>query len=250
VAAPLLNAFTQAFGSEDLDASNLMLRLVGFLPPYDPKVLATIAATEAHLTDDRGLVYRYRSHDGLDGQEGTFLLCTFWLAQALAMTGQPDRARTVFERTAAFVNDVGLLAEESDPAVGELLGNYPQAFSHIGLINAAWAIFQAESVPGHNQVALENTIQTWIPLACFMYSPAAFEACPGYCRAGGCPCTRHTSPTSCALAQSLRSGHGDRLSRAEGLPHPQHPFDDFSFLPYGWLTLSNGAERHPGSHPW
>ncbi len=138
------NAFTQSFGSDDLDASNLMLPLVGLLPADDPRVLATIKATEERLTDDRGLVYRYRSHDGLDGDEGTFLLCTFWLAQALARAGQPDRARTVFERAAAFVNDVGLLAEEVDPASGELLGNFPQAFSHIGLVNAAWAISETE----------------------------------------------------------------------------------------------------------
>jgi GH15 family glucan-1,4-alpha-glucosidase len=79
--------------------------------------------------------------EGNRGHElGTFLLCTFWLAQALAVTGQPDRARTVFERAVPFVNDAGLLAQEIDPATGELLGNYPQAFSHIGLINAAWAI--------------------------------------------------------------------------------------------------------------
>ena len=89
-------------------------------------------------------MYRYRSHDGLDGEEGTFLLCTFWLAQALAKTGQAARARIVFERAAAFVNDVGLLAEEVDPVSGELLGNFPQAFSHIGLVNAAWAISEAE----------------------------------------------------------------------------------------------------------
>jgi GH15 family glucan-1,4-alpha-glucosidase len=137
-------AFTQSFGSDDLDASNLMIPLVGFLPADDPRVLATIDATEEHLTDDHGLVYRYRSHDGLEGEEGTFLLCTFWLAQALAMAGQPDRARIVFERAAAFVNDVGLLSEEVDPTSGELLGNFPQAFSHIGLINAAWAISEAE----------------------------------------------------------------------------------------------------------
>jgi GH15 family glucan-1,4-alpha-glucosidase len=142
-----VNAFTQAFGSEDLDASNLMLPLVGFLPPDDPKVLATIDATEERLTDKRGLVYRYRAHDGLDGEEGTFLLCTFWLAQALAVVGQIDRARRVFERAAAFVNDVGLLAEEVDPVSGHLLGNFPQAFSHIGLINAAWAISEAEAGP-------------------------------------------------------------------------------------------------------
>jgi alpha,alpha-trehalase len=138
------NAFTQSFGSEALDASNLMLPLVGFLPATDPRVLATIDATEERLTDQRGLVYRYRADDGLEGEEGTFLLCTFWLAQALAVSGQPVRARAVFERAIAFVNDVGLLAEEVDAATGELLGNFPQAFSHIGLVNAAWAISEAE----------------------------------------------------------------------------------------------------------
>ena len=124
-----------------------MIPLVGFLPPEDPKVLCTIDATEERLTDERGLVYRYRSHDGLEGEEGSFLLCTFWLAQALARSGQPERARTIFERAAAFVNDVGLLAEEVDAGTGELLGNFPQAFSHIGLVNAAWAISEAERLP-------------------------------------------------------------------------------------------------------
>jgi GH15 family glucan-1,4-alpha-glucosidase len=138
------NAFTQSFGSDELDASTLMLPLVGFLPANDPRVLATINATQERLTDDRGLVYRYRSHDGLEGEEGTFLLCTFWLAQALARSGQTARARTVFERALAFVNDVGLLSEEVDPASGELLGNFPQAFSHTGLVNAAWAIAETE----------------------------------------------------------------------------------------------------------
>jgi GH15 family glucan-1,4-alpha-glucosidase len=138
------NAFTQSFGSEELDASSLMLPLVGFLPADDPRALATINATEERLTDERGLVYRYRSHDGLGGDEGTFLLCTFWLAQALAGAGEAARARAVFERAAAFVNDVGLLAEEVDPTSGELLGNFPQAFSHIGLVNAAWAISEVE----------------------------------------------------------------------------------------------------------
>jgi alpha,alpha-trehalase len=139
-----VGAFTQSFGSVELDASNLMLPLVGFLPPDDARVLATINATEERLTDEKGLVYRYLSHDGLEGQEGTFLLCTFWLAQALARAGQTARARTVFERAAGFVNDVGLLAEEVDPVSGELLGNFPQAFSHIGLVNAAWDISEAE----------------------------------------------------------------------------------------------------------
>jgi GH15 family glucan-1,4-alpha-glucosidase len=137
-------SFTQSFGSDELDASNLMMPLVGFLPADDPRILATIDATAAHLTDQRGLVYRYRSHDGLEGEEGTFLLCTFWLAHAMALAGQPARARQVFERAATFVNDVGLLSEEVDPVSGELLGNFPQAFSHIGLVNAAWAISEAE----------------------------------------------------------------------------------------------------------
>ena len=139
-----VSAFTQSFGSDDLDASSLMVSIVGFLPADDPRVLATIDATEERLTDARGLVYRYRARDGLEGGEGSFLLCTFWLAQALAMAGRTERARAVFERAAAFVNDVGLLAEEVDATSGELLGNFPQAFSHIGLVNAAWAISQAE----------------------------------------------------------------------------------------------------------
>jgi GH15 family glucan-1,4-alpha-glucosidase len=142
-------AFTQYLGSTELDASNLMMPIVGFLPADDRRMLATIDAIDERLTDERGLVYRYSVEggvDGLAGEEGTFLLCTFWLAQALAMSGQADRARMVFERAAAYVNDVGLLAEEVDPATGELLGNFPQAFSHIGLVNAAWAISQAERV--------------------------------------------------------------------------------------------------------
>jgi len=140
-------AFTQYFGSSALDASNLMLPIVGFLPATDPRMRATIDAIADRLTDERGLVYRYRTEggvDGLAGEEGTFLLCTFWLAQALAMAGEVDRARQVFERAASSATDLGLLAEEVDPGSGELLGNYPQAFSHIGLVNAAWAIDQAQ----------------------------------------------------------------------------------------------------------
>jgi GH15 family glucan-1,4-alpha-glucosidase len=144
---PSARAFTQYFGSAALDASNLMMTIVGFLPADDPRMLATIEGVADRLTDEHGLVYRYRTEDGVDGlagAEGSFLLCTFWLAQALAMTGQLDRARAVCARAAAYVNDVGLFAEEVDPATGELLGNFPQAFSHIGLVNAAWAIQQAE----------------------------------------------------------------------------------------------------------
>ena len=141
-------AFTQSFGSEELDASNLMMPIVGFLPADDERVLATIDAIAERLTDDRGLVYRYLAHDGLPGEEGTFLLCTFWLAHALALAGDVERARETFERAAAYCNDVGLLAEEVDPETGELLGNFPQAFSHIGLVNAAWAIQEATVAGG------------------------------------------------------------------------------------------------------
>jgi GH15 family glucan-1,4-alpha-glucosidase len=143
-------AFTQAFGSEDLDASNLMLAITGFLPGDDPRMKATIDATAARLTDDRGLVYRYLAHDGLAGEEGTFLLCTFWLAQAQALAGELDQATATFERAVAAINDVGLLAEEVDVPSGEMIGNFPQAFSHIGLINAAWAISQAPERAGRH----------------------------------------------------------------------------------------------------
>ena len=155
-----VGAFTQSFGSTALDASNLMMPIVGFLPADDPRVLRTVDAIEAGLTDARGLVYRYRTTEGVDGlagEEGTFLLCTFWLAQALALSGQADRATAVFERAVAFVNDVGLLAEEVDEESGELLGNFPQAFSHIGLVNAAWAISQARERAG--RPSGETTLQ-------------------------------------------------------------------------------------------
>jgi GH15 family glucan-1,4-alpha-glucosidase len=137
-------AFTQAFGSEDLDASNLMLAITGFLPADDPRMKATIDATAQRLTDKRGLVYRYLAGDGLAGDEGTFLVCTFWLAQAQALAGDVDAATATFEHALAAINDVGLLAEEVDPRDGEMIGNFPQAFSHIGLVNAAWAITQAQ----------------------------------------------------------------------------------------------------------
>lgn len=142
-------AFTQSFGSDDLDAAALLMPIVGLLPGDDPRVRATVDAIADRLTDERGLVYRYRAEDGLGGGEGTFLLCTFWLAQALARTGEIKRARATFERAAGYANDLGLLAEEVDTQSGELLGNFPQAFSHIGLINAAWEISLAErGLPG------------------------------------------------------------------------------------------------------
>jgi GH15 family glucan-1,4-alpha-glucosidase len=137
-------AFTQSFGDDALDASNLVMPMVGFLPATDARMRATIHATAERLTDEQGLVYRYRSEDGLEGEEGTFLLCTFWLAEAQALAGELDRACATFRSAIRFVNDVGLLSEEVDSRTGELIGNFPQAFSHIGLIHAAWAIHQAQ----------------------------------------------------------------------------------------------------------
>ncbi|WP_275466491.1 glycoside hydrolase family 15 protein [Streptomyces noursei] len=140
--SPRTGAFTQAFDSDELDASALMLPIVGFLPPQDPRVQSTVLAVATQLTDRNGLVRRYLG-DEIDEAEGAFLLCTFWFAHALALTGHVVRARQVFQAVLAHANDVGLLAEEADPATGEALGNYPQAFSHIGLINAARAIRDA-----------------------------------------------------------------------------------------------------------
>jgi GH15 family glucan-1,4-alpha-glucosidase len=144
-------AYTQSFGSDELDASALMLPIVGFLPADHPRMTATIDAIVRRLTDESGLVYRYRTGsgvDGLAGGEGTFLLCTFWLAHAYALAGQTHQAREVLDRGVRRANDVGLLAEQVDPATGALLGNFPQAFSHCGLVNAAYAIAQAETAAG------------------------------------------------------------------------------------------------------
>jgi GH15 family glucan-1,4-alpha-glucosidase len=137
-------AYTQAFGSDELDASALMVPIAGF--DTGPKARATIEAVAAALTDTHGLVHRYRPTSDVDGiaePEGAFLLCTFWLSRAYAVMGDLERAGAVFERAAAHANDLGLLAEQADPVTGEALGNFPQAFSHIGLVNAAWAIAEA-----------------------------------------------------------------------------------------------------------
>jgi GH15 family glucan-1,4-alpha-glucosidase len=133
------NAFVQSYGSTELDASLLLIPLTGFLPSSDPRVLATIEAIRRELTVD-GLVMRYRTHETIDGLppgEGVFLACSFWLADALCMQGRWDEAEELFKRVAGLVNDVGLLAEEYDPAAKRFLGNFPQAFSHVALINTA-----------------------------------------------------------------------------------------------------------------
>jgi len=120
----------------------LLMPLVGFLPASDPRMRSTIDSIERELGAD-GLVLRYRTvkgdnPDGLSGGEGTFVICSFWLVSCLARAGELERATAMFDRLSSHANDLGLLAEEIDPVNGELLGNFPQAFSHVGLINAAW----------------------------------------------------------------------------------------------------------------
>jgi GH15 family glucan-1,4-alpha-glucosidase len=136
-------AFTRAFGERSMDASNLLLPLVGFVPGDDPRMVATVRRIEDELGVD-GLLYRYRDDDGLPGGEEAWFICSFWLVDALIMSRDVDRARQLFERLIGFANDVGLLAEQVDPHTGDLLGNYPQAFSHIGLIRAATHLQRAE----------------------------------------------------------------------------------------------------------
>jgi GH15 family glucan-1,4-alpha-glucosidase len=134
-------AYTQSFDSEELDAAALLMPIVGFLPASDERMRSTIEAIARELSDD-GLVLRYRNEvginaDGLEGEEGTFVICSFWLVSCLAKAGEVERAAQLFDRVAGYANDLGLLAEEIDAATGEQLGNFPQAFSHVGLITAA-----------------------------------------------------------------------------------------------------------------
>ena len=138
---PETGAFVQSFGSSSLDASNLMIPIVGFVSHDDPRARATADRIADELSAD-GFVYRYVTDgvDGLSGEEATFAICSFWLVECLARAGEGERARELFERLLGFCNDVGLLAEEIDPHSGELIGNFPQAFSHLGLIQAAIAL--------------------------------------------------------------------------------------------------------------
>jgi GH15 family glucan-1,4-alpha-glucosidase len=135
------NTFTQYYGSRELDASVLIIPIVGFLPPSDPRVRGTVEAIRRELSVD-GFVLRYDAEhaghvDGLEGREGAFLACSFWLADDLALTGRRDEARRLFERLLGLRNDLGLLAEEYDPRAHRQVGNFPQAFSHVSLVNTA-----------------------------------------------------------------------------------------------------------------
>ena len=139
--------FTQYYGSKELDASTLNIPLVGFLPGDDERVTGTIDAISRELGRD-GFVSRYstaETDDGLPGDEGQFLACSFWLVSALALNGRVDEARTLFDRLLGLTNDLGLLAEEYDVKRERQVGNFPQAFSHLTLIGAARAISAAQT---------------------------------------------------------------------------------------------------------
>ena len=149
-------SFTQYYGSDQLDASLLMIPLVGFLPATDPRVRGTIEAVERELVDG-GFVLRYRTVDtgdvdGLTGREGAFLACSFWLADCLSMLGRDHDARQLFDRLLGLRNDLGLLSEEYDPVAGCLVGNFPQAFSHVSLVNSA------SKLSGHDKPSSSHVI--------------------------------------------------------------------------------------------
>ena len=142
-----IGAFTQSYDSEVLDASNLLLPLVGFIAPDDPRMRSTVDRIMEHLTDERGFVYRYPAEDtddGLSGGEGTFTICTFWLVDNLSMEGRIDEARSLFERLLGYASHLGLFSEEIDSKKNIALGNFPQAFTHIALINSAYNLRKAE----------------------------------------------------------------------------------------------------------
>jgi GH15 family glucan-1,4-alpha-glucosidase len=147
-------AFTQSYDSEELDASLLLMPLVGFLPATDERVVSTVAAIRRELTVD-GLLLRYRSRDdgdvdGLPAGEGVFLPCSFWLVEVLALQGSEDEARELFERLLDLRNDVGLLSEEYDPRSRSQLGNFPQAFTHLALVSAALTLSKGRGLRAHS----------------------------------------------------------------------------------------------------
>ncbi|MBO2449958.1 glycoside hydrolase family 15 protein [Actinomadura barringtoniae] len=141
---PVRGTFTQSYGSTEVDAALLMMTTIGFLPPDDPRVIGTIEAVQRELAGD-GFVRRYPTHegeasDGLVGEEGAFLACSFWLAENLCLIGREEEGHALFERLLSLRNDVGLLAEEYDPRAGRLVGNFPQAFSHVPLVHTAYEL--------------------------------------------------------------------------------------------------------------
>jgi len=151
-----LGSFVQSYGSKELDASLLLIPLVGFLPASDPRVRGTVEAIEKDLVVD-GLVLRYRTRDsGVDGLppgEGVFLPCSFWLVDCLELLGRSEAATGLFDRLVSLANDVGLLAEEYDPKAERMLGNFPQAFTHLALVNSAFNLLPHLPSPMHRRHA-------------------------------------------------------------------------------------------------
>jgi GH15 family glucan-1,4-alpha-glucosidase len=146
-----VGAFTQSYGDTALDASNLVLPLVGFISATDPRMRSTVDRIMQQLTDEHGFVYRYLADDGLSGSEGTFAICTFWLVDNLAMQGRLEEARSLFERLLAYAGPLKLFSEEIDAHNNQALGNYPQAFTHIALINSANNLKKAEQRRGDHR---------------------------------------------------------------------------------------------------
>jgi GH15 family glucan-1,4-alpha-glucosidase len=148
-----LGSFVQYFGAKELDASLLMIPLVGFLPPDDPRVVGTVRAVETGLMKE-GFVARYAPNpavDGLPEGEGAFLACSFWLADNYILLGRHAEAQALFGRLVALANDVGLLSEQYDPHARRLVGNFPQAFSHVSLVNTAFNLTHAKGPAQHRQ---------------------------------------------------------------------------------------------------
>jgi GH15 family glucan-1,4-alpha-glucosidase len=185
-------AFTQYYGSDTLDASILMMPLVGFLPPEDPRVISTVEAVQRELVDD-GFVLRYRTTDdgavdGLTGREGAFLACSFWLVDCLHMIGRVDEANAMFDRLLELRNDLGLLSEEYDPVLKRQVGNFPQAFSHVSLVNTACRLSGRHDDPAEaaeEGVRLSTVAALGAPLAALgkatrqpwrMWGPGRIEA--------------------------------------------------------------------------
>jgi GH15 family glucan-1,4-alpha-glucosidase len=156
------NTFVQHYGGEPLDAALLLIPQVGFLPANDVRVIGTVAAIERELMHD-GLVLRYSTddvNDGVGGSEGAFLACSLWLADAYVLQGRVDDAAALFGRLLALRNDLGLLAEEYDPAAKRLVGNFPQGFSHIGLVNTAYNLIEAHGPARQRSKRVAPTMKT------------------------------------------------------------------------------------------
>ncbi len=179
-----IGAFTQYYGSDQLDASLLRIPLVGFLPPHDPRVISTIDAINTSLRDE-GLVLRYRIHesdagedsctnvDGLTGREGAFLACSFWLVDCLHLIGRTDEASELFTRLLALRNNLGLLSEEYDTVAHRLVGNFPQAFSHVSLVSSAYRLGQGDAA---NAPRAATRVRRTVNYANSLFSPAAKSA--------------------------------------------------------------------------